>query len=52
MSPDKKIPPVIVALGIIWTGCVVLFYLLNNIGYYKEKISVFGAFFLKLFELD
>ena len=40
------------ALGIIWCVTVVFFYHLNNAGYYREKISVFGNFILKYIELN
>ena len=52
MSPDQKIHPVFALLGVLWAGSVTLFYLLTNADYYKEKISLFAGFFIKLAGLD
>jgi len=47
LNSNEKVHPVIVSLGILWAGCVTVFYLLNNTGYYNEKISVFWGFIIK-----
>ena len=47
MNPGEKAHPVIVLLGVLWAGCVTLLYLINNTGYYNEKISVFWGFIIK-----
>jgi len=48
MSPNKETPPAIVFLGVLWVVSVPLFYVSNNIEYYREKIGVFGGFILKI----
>ncbi len=52
MPENKRLQNTIAALGVVWCAAVASFYYINNAGYYREKISVFGNFILKYIELN
>ncbi len=52
MPENKRLQNTIAALGVVWCATVASFYYINNAGYYREKISVFGGFILKLVGLS
>ncbi len=48
MASQQQKQLIWVSLGVGWCGVVMVSYLSANTGYYAEKITAFGGYFLRI----